>query len=111
MDQSDLIEDSFTIVGMRFHPGAQDRLDSLEPGTPLILKREPSNPYDENAIEVYHEADGLPPQKLGYVPRGKAEILAPMIDQGASGTCVLEFGNIARLVIQPAAQEADETEE
>ena len=42
----------------------------------LSLKREPENPYDKNAIEVYHKD-----LKLGYVPKHENKLIAKMIDQ------------------------------
>ncbi|MCA1743091.1 MAG: HIRAN domain-containing protein, partial [Desulfovibrionales bacterium] len=37
----------------------------LKPGQTLKLKREPQNPHDSKAIEVFTSSG----QKLGYVPR------------------------------------------
>jgi hypothetical protein len=50
----------------------------LRPGDRLQLLREPMNPYDENAIEVL----GSNGQRLGYLPRGFARRLAPLMDAG-----------------------------
>lgn len=47
-------------------------------GERLVLRREPGNPHDANAIEIVR-ADGA---KLGYVPRRAAADLAPMLDAG-----------------------------
>ena len=44
----------------------------------LVLKREPKNEYDGNAILILTE-DG---QKLGYVPQEKNEILSNLMDAG-----------------------------
>ena len=44
----------------------------------LILRREPGNRFDPNAIEIL-TATGV---KLGYVPRRAARDLAPMLDGG-----------------------------
>ena len=44
----------------------------------LILKREPKNKYDNNAILILTE-DG---QKLGYVPQEKNEVLSNLMDAG-----------------------------
>ena len=44
----------------------------------LILKREPKNEYDDNAILILTE-DG---QKLGYVPQEKNEVLSNLMDAG-----------------------------
>ena len=49
-------------------------------GETLVLRREPSNPYDALAIEVLTRS-GF---KLGYVPRRDNEPFARLIDDGRS---------------------------
>ena len=44
----------------------------------LVLKRDPKNEHDENAILILTE-DG---RKLGYVPQEKNEILSKLMDAG-----------------------------
>ena len=44
----------------------------------LVLKREPKNEYDGNAILILTE-DG---QKLGYVPQEKNEVISNLMDAG-----------------------------
>ena len=44
----------------------------------LVLKREPKNDYDGNAILILTE-DG---QKLGYIPQEKNEVLSNLMDAG-----------------------------
>ena len=44
----------------------------------LVLKREPKNEYDDNAILILTE-DG---RKLGYVPQEKNEVLSNLMDAG-----------------------------
>ena len=44
----------------------------------LVLKREPKNEYDDNAILILTE-DG---QKLGFVPKEKNEVLSNLMDAG-----------------------------
>ena len=46
------------------------------PGEYVGLVRDPGNPYDANAIAV-HNSQG---QKIGFVPRQQAAILAPHVD-------------------------------
>ena len=57
-------------------------LDDIEPKLKkhqiLVLKREPKNEYDGNAILILTE-DG---QKLGYVPQDKNEVLSNLMDAG-----------------------------
>lgn len=51
---------------------------ALRVGERLVLRREPGNPFDPNAIEILTES-GV---KLGYVPRVAAQDLAPRLDGG-----------------------------
>lgn len=97
------------IVGMHFRPPAKGILAALPGGTRLRLRREPENPYDANAIAVEvdpgdvevkwyprlrdecaafgHDWDELvergEPIHLGYVPRERAEEIAPKMDEGS----------------------------
>ncbi len=50
----------------------------IREGQRLILKREPQNPYDEKAIEVFTERG----EKVGYIPRDRNEVISNMMDQG-----------------------------
>jgi HIRAN domain len=50
----------------------------------VVLKRDPANPYDPAAIEV-HVVSGI--GHVGYVPNAIAQILAPMLDDGAVISC------------------------
>lgn len=104
-------EHTCAIVGMRFRPPAQGILDALPQGFPLVLRREPGNAHDANAIGVHigvteNEREmfgGLDeqivneklagfgcsrddvlarmPMQLGYIPKEDAEDIAPMADQ------------------------------
>jgi hypothetical protein len=54
------------IAGFRYYDGMRDEvLATLHPGGELVLRREPENPHDPNAIAI-HTSGG---RKLGYVPR------------------------------------------
>lgn len=52
-------------------------VESLEPGELLELRREPENPYDENAVQVIRILSG---QMLGYMQRDYARIVSPLLD-------------------------------
>lgn len=75
MDGDDWLLD-VVVAGRRYHDLKAGR--SLASDAPVTLVREPSNPHDPNAIELF--AEGL---KLGYVPRRVALRLAPVMDAGA----------------------------
>lgn len=53
----------FYVAGYKYYEGYK-ALFTLKPGDEVILKREPENKHDDQAIEVYSK-DGY---KLGYVP-------------------------------------------
>lgn len=60
----------------------------LNKGSSIILKREPENCYDHNAIAVNNENG----RSLGYIPAELAVLLAPLLDLG-----VKPFVRVARV--------------
>lgn len=60
------------------HCQEEDILDTLYIGQELFLRREPDNPHDYFAIEVFTK-DGV---KLGYVPRRRNRGIAHYMDHG-----------------------------
>ena len=60
------------IVGVQYYRGQATR------GEWVIIKREPSNPYDRNAIRI----DNVRNVQIGHIPRKMAEKLARYIDPG-----------------------------
>ncbi len=73
-------EDTFLfecfVAGFVYYDG-EKVLERLAPGDPLFLKREPHNPYDPLAIEIYTR-QGV---KLGYIPRKINTVPAALLDQ------------------------------
>lgn len=69
------------IVGSSFYPNAGNIIARLRPGAKLVLKREPTNKFDKNAVAVYFNFSGNMTQ-LGHLSRGLAELLAPKLDSG-----------------------------
>lgn len=55
----------------------QDLIQKLRPDEPLILKREPDNPFGDTAIAIYNTSE----QQLGYIPSGDYR-LADYMDGG-----------------------------
>jgi hypothetical protein len=53
--------------------------DAFAPGRRLVLRREPDNPHDPNAISV---RDAAGDRQAGWVPRELAAVLAPAFDAG-----------------------------
>lgn len=77
-----LIRKQFSIAGSSFHAGAAGYIGRLQPKHPLSIVREPTNKYDPNAVAVMWGR-----AMLGYVPRGLAAQLAPLIDKGVEFKC------------------------
>lgn len=76
------------VVGLTFvdgYPANVLRLRDLDEGRqpnaerlPIVLRRNPANQYDANAIEVHQPAVGM----LGHLPKELAAELAPLMDAG-----------------------------
>lgn len=81
---------AFRVAGVTFAPGYPANLHRLHPitqdawsrGEPVacVLRRNPQNQYDANAIEIHVPALGT---MVGHVPADLAARLAPLLDQGA----------------------------
>lgn len=98
---------TYPIVGSFFRPPAKAILEVLPSGSPLILRPEPDNPIDPNAIQVWvsratlaklsaqalsklgetaplfgHELSDIlatPEHHLGYIPRDSAIAIAKIL--------------------------------
>ena len=60
--------------------------DAFAPGRRLVLRREPDNAHDPNAISV---RDAAGDRQAGWVPRELAAILAPAIDAGDAYSAIV----------------------
>ena len=76
-----------TITGSTFYQNATAIIKQLRPGNALTLKREPELKYDKNAVAIYSPSK-VGDKQLGYVPRGLAAELAPLMDSGTVVTAV-----------------------
>lgn len=73
---------------MFFQPGVWGRdsfLKEIPTGTPLLLRREPTNLHDHNAVKILYGE-----KTIGYIPREIAKKLAPIIDRGCEHECRLK---------------------
>ncbi len=71
------------VAGISFYNAP---FDEMKTGDKLALKREPENPYDENAIAIHHND-----RMIGHINRELAMSLAPLIDENnASITCYVD---------------------
>ena len=55
-----------------------NRCGELDTGTELVLRREPNNQFDHNAIAVFTKSG----EQLGYIPRDTAKSMALNMDRG-----------------------------
>ena len=69
-------EYTLRVVGVTFD-GRQAVVAKLTSGEPVALKREPTNPYDRNAIMVVR----LTGEQIGYIDRFTAARIAPRLDR------------------------------
>lgn len=91
------------IIGMQFAAG-HATLALLPSESPVHLVREPSNPYDPNAIQVWAERKLFPEDhpikesalrgefvRLGYIRREQAAEFAPELDRREFSLCHGKF--------------------
>lgn len=71
----------FSIAGFQFYKGPE-LIARLGAGMELLLHREPDNPHDEFAVEIY-SGDA----KLGYVPRSDNRHTSRLLAQSAKLDC------------------------
>ncbi|TCI60327.1 HIRAN domain-containing protein [Exiguobacterium sp. SH3S1] len=64
------------LAGVTFE-GRQKLIAETNTNENIRLKREPYNPHDKNAINVYDSKN----RSLGWIPRGIARELAPLMDK------------------------------
>jgi hypothetical protein len=75
------------VAGAAQHHAAALESAAVEPGAPLVLRRNPENPHDPHAIAV-HES-GAAGEQVGWVPKDLAARIAPELDAGRSWSAVL----------------------
>jgi HIRAN domain-containing protein len=66
------------VAGAAQHHAEGLASDDVEPGKPLVLRRDPGNEHDPNAIAV----DTRGGAQVGWVPRELAAEVAPELDRG-----------------------------
>lgn len=82
--------DPVNVVGM-YHARLFQKKDVMAhiiPGKRITLQREPHNTHDHNAVQVF--LDDNPNDKLGYINRGIAARLAPILDRGSLYKCYIQ---------------------
>ncbi|NCB08770.1 MAG: DNA-binding protein [Bacteroidia bacterium] len=64
------------VAGFSYYDGPENLLN-LKEQQPFRLQRQPGNPFDVNAVEIFAGTE-----KLGYLPRKENKLIARMMDQG-----------------------------
>ena len=61
-----------------------DMLGNFRHGDPIDLHPEPTNPYDDKAVEVFWRGEGYKstPLKVGYIPKPLAQAIFALIEAG-----------------------------
>lgn len=66
----------YQIVGQKYAGIDDPKLPGIEPGAEAFLVREPNNPTDPNAVQVW-----VGGKRVGYIPKKDNQVLAQFIDQ------------------------------
>ena len=74
------------VAGAGAHHAEALATEAVAPGRPLVLRRDPDNPHDPNAIQVHPTGGG---DQVGWVPRELAAELAPELDAGTPFAAVV----------------------
>jgi group I intron endonuclease len=81
-----------SLVGMRFHSPPFNVASEISRSTP-ILKREPQNAHDKNAVAVW-----LSGHKVGYIDKESAARVSQLIQTGV--TFIIEVGTVSSQTIK-----------
>ena len=73
------------VAGAGRHHGEELQSEAASPGRPLVLRRDPANEADPNAVAV----DTVDGEQVGWVPRELAAGLAPQLDGGERWSAVV----------------------
>lgn len=77
------------------YEGRSPRIESIQKGNPLKLRREPDNAFNTNNIAVQNKVG----QSLGNLPADLANVLAPLLDRGEA-----ELHNIQASFVEPLSK-------
>lgn len=66
------------VAGTSYLDDPEDLATRLNSGDQFIMKREPNNEHDTNAILLFTKQG----EKAGYLPRRKNEVIARLMDAG-----------------------------
>ena len=91
MNLDENVERKFFIAGVRHYLGCDgdncEKSIMVTRGDEVILKREPGNQYDENAVRILDVSGHL----LGYVPRYYSEGVKRMLESNKKTSCHVHY--------------------
>jgi len=102
INQGGIMKRQFFIAGVQFRPREDTgkACKFLQAGDYLFLKREPSNKFDPNAVQILvrqelisHDVADAEGVFLGYVPKKFSSEISAMMEIGASLNCVIDEVN------------------
>lgn len=64
------------VAGLSYHVNVE-QLREFTVGADVTMVREPTNPHDSNAVCLHYHGE-----KIGYVPRSDALLVAALMDNG-----------------------------
>ena len=79
----------YCIAGFTYYDGV-DVFNELRIGTPLSLKAEPENTYDNHAVAIYYQK-----AKIGYVPSAENDMLSKFLNLGYSDLFEVKISQIS----------------
>ncbi len=89
------MDDFFCSVAGVTKEGRQRIVKTCKENEPAFLRREPDNPYGDNAIAVYVERKGLfgrtKHEQVGYVPSDDAPEIAYWMDKGHAALARIRY--------------------
>jgi HIRAN domain len=88
------------VAGESFYPEALGHAD-FAPGSPLVLRHEPDNPFDPNAMGIWNADETL---KVGHVPAIIVRNLTPFDRSGIVVGVMLEGSAPSELMIAVARE-------
>lgn len=78
------------VAGFQYYDG--DKIwEQLQVGSQLVLKSEPTNQYDADAVEIYWQDKSGKAHKLGYLPRKQNFAVSQMLQSGQTITASIEY--------------------
>ncbi len=77
-DQKNVLLLESDVAGFQYYEGEKVKRRMNE-GSVLRLVREPKNPYDYDAVQIFWGRE-----KIGYIPRSDNSVIAQLMDRGVS---------------------------